>query len=49
MVNEIVPKMENEIQIMIDNMHDNLDSVSKVLYEKLCQEEIRSDAIIQEF
>jgi|LakMenE18May11ns_1017448.scaffolds.fasta_scaffold8324302_2 hypothetical protein len=38
--------MEKEIQTMIDNMHDNLDSVNKILFEKLCQEEIRSDVMI---
>ena len=46
MTNEIVPKMEAEIQNTIDTLHESLDSVNKVLYEKLVQEEIRSDAMI---
>lgn len=46
MTNEIVPKMEVEIQSMVDQIHENMDSVNKVLYEKLVQEEIRSDAMI---
>lgn len=46
MCTEIVPKMEAEIQATTDQLHENLDTVNKVLYEKLVQEEIRNDAMI---
>ncbi|MFO0116842.1 MAG: hypothetical protein ACK521_04260 [bacterium] len=46
MTNEIVPKMEQEIQATTDHLHENLYTVNKVMYEKLIQEEIRNDALI---
>jgi len=49
MTTEVAPKIENEIQNAVDELHESLDSVNKVLYEKLVQEEIRSDAMIQSF
>jgi len=44
MSTEIVPKMEQQIEDSLDELHENVDQLYKVLVQKLIQEEVRNSA-----
>ena len=49
MVNAIMPELEKELKSMLNKVKDPIASVNKVLYEKLVNEEQRSDYMVQTF
>ena len=49
MVNAIMPELEKELKSMLNKVKDPITSVNKVLYEKLVNEEQRSDYMVQTF
>ena len=49
MVNVIMPELEKELKGMLTKVKDPINSVNKVLYEKLVNEEQRSDYMVQTF
>ena len=49
MKNEILPELEKELKMMLSKVKDPITSVNKVLYEKLVNEEQRSDYMVQTF
>ena len=46
MVNAIMPELEKELKTMLNKVKDPITSVNKVLYEKLVNEEQRSDYMV---
>ena len=49
MKHEILPELEKELKAMLGKVKVPIDSVNKVLYEKLVNQEQRSDYIVQAF
>ena len=49
MVNVIMPELEKELKGMLNKVKEPVLSVNKVLYEKLVNEEQRSDYMVQTF
>ena len=49
MVNVIMPELEKELKSMLTKVKEPITSVNKVLYEKLVNEEQRSDYMVQTF
>ena len=49
MKHEILPELEKELKGMLGKVKVPIDSVNKVLYEKLVNQEQRSDYIVQAF
>lgn len=49
MQNVIMPELEKELKIMLNKVKEPITSVNKVLYEKLVNEEQRSDYMVQTF
>lgn len=46
MQNVIMPELEKELKIMLNKVKEPITSVNKVLYEKLVNEEQRSDYMV---
>ena len=49
MVDAIMPELEKELKGMLSKVREPILSVNKVLYEKLVNEEQRSDYMVQTF
>ena len=49
MQNVIMPELEKELKVMLNKVKEPITSVNKVLYEKLVNEEQRSDYMVQTF
>ena len=49
MQNVIMPELEKELKTMLNKVKEPITSVNKVLYEKLVNEEQRSDYMVQTF
>lgn len=49
MANQIMPELERELKIMLSKVKEPITSVNKVLYEKLINDESKSDQMVQSF
>lgn len=46
MTNQIMPELERELKIMLSKVKEPITSVNKVLYEKLINDESKSDQMV---
>ena len=49
MANQIMPELERELKVMLSKVKEPITSVNKIFYEKLINEEQKSDHMVQEF
>lgn len=49
MANQIMPELERELKVMLAKVKEPITSVNKVLYEKLINDESKSDQMVQCF
>ena len=49
MANQIMPELERELKLMLSKVKEPITSVNKIFYEKLINEEQKSDHMVQEF